>query len=192
MNCKYKAEVQKTRLPLAQINGNTDIAEVGWKQKSNSLLFCWIWYASKIRTFCISSTLRRRRGQSFFPINNKLPRGNQNRITGSSPTRWIYFLSKNPSSIYCHRWMLVRELGLRNGMELLSYKVCLLSKTLPMVFIFLYWFQEALATIQVLFWHECFSSEYFPSVFFWTQMYSWGIKSAMQQTKGTASKVNPL
>lgn len=31
---------------------------------------------------------------------------------------------------------------------------------------FLYWFQEALATIQALFWHEYFSWEYFPGVFF--------------------------
>lgn len=51
-----------------------------------------------------------------------------------------------------------RELGLRNQMELLSYKPSPFKNPSSSIY-FLYWFQGALATIRVHFWHECVSWE---------------------------------
>lgn len=97
------------------------------------------------------------------------------------------FSKKKNSSIYSHRWMLGRELGLRNQMELSSYKLGFLSKLFQWyLFLVLISRSSGCSTGCLLVWmlllrlfSRCFSE----------RRHSWEIKSASQRTKGMASKL---
>lgn len=127
MNCQHKAEAGK---PLAQINGNTDTANVAWEQNSNSSLFCWIWDASKIQIFCTSCTLEKKRANLFFsPLITSTSGAVRTQERGAAQLPGFILLSEPPSSIFCQRSQPEREQAQRNGVVASSQK-------LPVVFIF--------------------------------------------------------
>lgn len=177
MNCQYKAEAGK---PLAQINGNTDTANVAWEQNSNFSPFCWIWDASKIQIFCTSCTLEKKRANLFFSLLITSTSGAvRTQERGAAQLPGFILLSEPPSSIFCQRSQPEREQAQRNGVVASSQKHfqwCLFFALI------------SLATAQVLLWRGCCPGEHFPGVFLSTDG-QWRNQTSSAADKGNGFEV---